>query len=282
MTARTPIVTAPAARGRPSTTTSTAADTAATSAQPGATRRPAATTHAAAATRRRRRASAGSPTAKRGGTVTGAGSRRRSRSASTMHASTVNTVRARAIVSGRCAVQRIATSTGPSLGGTHQPLNPPSTSCGAPRSPAAVDADQDSWKPSPRTSQHPSRQPSTVTSRCRRPCPVTVAVGAAGASRRTPDVRTTRSTSRPVRAPGVDAMRWVPASSTSCSSPQTLAPSGAPASASASVPVTRTGSGVPSTLSRSSRQPVSMRSGTVARGPIESSLIAAGCSTGSP
>ena len=56
-------------------------------------------------------------------------------------------------------------STGPSDGGIHQPLNPPSTSCGSPRSPSAVDADHESWKPSPSTSQHPSGQPSTVTSR---------------------------------------------------------------------------------------------------------------------
>ena len=38
--------------------------------------------------------------------------------------------RTRAIVSGRWAVQRIATSTGPDDGGIHHPLKPPSTSCG--------------------------------------------------------------------------------------------------------------------------------------------------------
>ena len=40
----------------------------------------------------------------------------------------------------------------------HQPLNPPSTSVGGPRLPAAVVADQESWKPSPSTSQQPFGQ----------------------------------------------------------------------------------------------------------------------------
>jgi hypothetical protein len=58
-----------------------------------------------------------------------------------------------------------------------QPLNPPSTSVGGPRLPAAVVADQESWKPSPRTSQQAFGHWSTVTFRLRRLDDVTVAVG---------------------------------------------------------------------------------------------------------
>ena len=83
-----------------------------------------------------------------------------------MQASSATTVSSRATLSGVCAVHRRLTSVGPFEGGIHQPLNPPSTSCGGSEiSPASVDADQDSWKPSPSTSQQPSGQLSTVTVR---------------------------------------------------------------------------------------------------------------------
>ena len=111
-------------------------------------------------------------------------------------------VRTRAIVSGRWAVHRTSTATGSADGGIHQPLNPPSTSCGGPRSPSAVDADHDVVEA---LAEH-------------EPAPVgaavdgDVAAGAAAAGRPSPSAvrspragrsgaaRTRRSTSRPVIA----------------------------------------------------------------------------------
>ena len=55
----------------------------------------------------------------------------------------------------------------------------------------------------------------------------------------------------------------------------------APASSSATVASIRIGTGAPSTVSRSSRHPVSTRAGREVRAPIDSSLIAAGSTTGS-
>ena len=75
----------------------------------------------------------------------------------TMQATTAMTESTRAMVSGRCDVHSMVTTVGWSAGGIHQPLKPPSTIVGGPRSsPSAVRADQESWKPSPSTSQQPS------------------------------------------------------------------------------------------------------------------------------
>ena len=196
-----------------------------------------------------------------------------------------STLNQRANVSGRCAVQRMATSTGRSVGAIHQPLKPPSTSCGGPRLPAAVEADQDGWKPSPSTSQHPSGHPSTVTSRLVRPDARTVTSGGdpaddGAAAGRSALARTTRSTSRPVTDPGAVATRCVPAASSSGPSHGSAA-TGSPASRSATSPWTRTGTAIPSTVTRSSRHPVSSCAGTVVGAPIVISLTAAGSTTGS-
>ena len=205
------MLTHPTARGRPRTTSRTAAARAATSPQPGPTKRIAATTQVAAAIQRRR-VGIGRPIgANVGAAVTSAGADRRSRATRSRQARTASAVRISAIVSGVWAVQCTDTATGPLDGGIHQPLNPPSTSCGGPRLPAAVDADQESWKPSPSTSQQPSGQRSTVTSRPVRDCDVTVAVGpspAAPGVGRSGAASTTRSTSRPVSSPFAVASRW--------------------------------------------------------------------------
>ena len=150
---------------------------------------------------------------------------------------TASTVEPRAIVNGRCAVHEIDTVTGSLDGSIHHPLKPPSTSCGAPRSPSAVDADHDSWNPSPSTSQHPSGQPSTVTSRSSRPCAVTVAVGPVvrGAGR-SGAASTTRSTSSPLSAPVPVVIRCVPASSSIASPSHRVTSRASPASAAAAVP----------------------------------------------
>jgi len=194
-------------------------------------------------------------------------------------------VRTRAMVSGAWAVQCTDTATGPSDGGIHQPLNPPSTSCGGPRPPAAVDADHESWKPSPSTSQQPSGQLSTVISRPVRDCDVTVAVGPPAATPgagRSGAARTTRSTSRPVSRPFVVANRCVPAVSDDVDPSHGSAVTALPASRSAVDPCTRSGSGRPSIVTRSSRQPLSKVVGIVVAVMPERSLIAAGSTTGSP
>ena len=141
------------------------------------------------------------------------------------------------------------TAVGPSAGGIHQPLNPPSTKVGGPRSPAGVDADHESWKPSPSTSQQPSGQWSTVTSRLVRPVSVTTAVGPPSGDELPlvgvvpADVgpaSTIRSICRPVVAPGAVVRRWVPAAR-STAPPHGVAITASPASRSVTDASTRTG-----------------------------------------
>ena len=83
-------------------------------------------------------------------------------------------------------------------------------------------------------------------------------VGRSGAA------RTTRSMSRPVSRPFAVASRWLPAASSSVDPSHGSASTGSPASSAAVEPCTRTGSGAPSSVTRSSRHPLSKLGGMVA------------------
>ena len=160
------------------------------------------------------------------------------------------------------------TATGSADGGIHQPLKPPSTSCGGPRSPAAVDADHESWKPSPSTSQQPSGQPSTVTSRLVRLRSVTVAVGAVACRpvRGGEDQAIDVEPGQPV--PGADAIRCMPARA-SRRLAQRWRRRASPASEVGDRRPDAHGDRSPSMVRRSSRHPVSKSAGTDVRAPIE-------------
>ena len=175
-------------------------------------------------------------------------------------------------------------STGPSHGGIHQPLKPPSTSCGGPRSAgrrrrrpgvvealaehepaavrAAVDGDvaagaalrrhrrRSGRRPrSPRPAAGPATGRPARRGRRRARCRRRSSSSAGGSRRRASSVgrRTARpSTGSPARRSAIDALRRAPAT------------------------------GAPSSVTRSSRHPVSSRSGTTVRASADISLIAAG------
>ena len=200
MTTSDAIVTSPGQPGRPRCTISTPPAMAARSAQPTPTSSAAATTQTPAAIQRVRSGTGPSPLANRATGTAAAAELRRSRAARARHPRTPTAEMIRAIVCGPCAVHCITTATGSSLGAIRQPLKPPSTSCGGPRSTPLVVADHASLWPSPRTSQQPSPQPSIFAVRLVRSSAVTSMVAVSSAPSRRPSTRTTRSMGRPVPA----------------------------------------------------------------------------------
>ena len=96
-----------------------------------------------------------------------------------------------------------------------------------------------------------------------------------------PPARTSRSTCSPLRRLSCPVTSTTPTSSvTGPAHVDEFNP--APAKAAASVPATRTGTGTESTATRSSRQPLSNRSGRLLGTTLPTSLIAAGITTVSP
>ena len=142
ITASSPMVTNPASRGRPRCTIRTAAATAARSAQPTPISSAAATTQTAAAIQRVRVGERTFAVGEAGGGHDGG---RRPAPVERGEGEAAEDADRRDDQSDRCgpwAVHCITTSTGSSLGGIRQPLNPPSTSCGGPRSTPSAVADQ--------------------------------------------------------------------------------------------------------------------------------------------
>lgn len=189
--------------------------------------------------------------------------RRRGTATRTRHATTAAADTANPTHTHRWGPNDTRSSTA-SPAGRSQALPPPTSERGRPRSaPPVTRACQPSLRPSPHTTQRSTVDAGTasVADQRVRSRTVTAPAGAgAGAGAGGPCATTTRSTSSPVRAPGVVRSSCGPAASGPRSA-QGVSATASPATSPATVASMRTGHGRPSSVTRSARHRSSTRAG---------------------